>query len=113
MAETQVPATSQPTPTRTIPRAQYGSPPPLVPLSFIVQKHNDALYVLTHGELPQPPTNPATLREARVFAVGALYAHGWSWPAILDEEYPLSTGSSEGVKYERITRKYVHPTRYC
>lgn len=72
-----------------------------VSLPFIVQKHNAALHVLTHGQLPSPPADPAAAREARSYAAGALYAHGWSWPAVLDEEYPLATGSAGGVKYER------------
>lgn len=41
------------------------------------------------------------MRQARSFAVSALYAHGLAWPSILDEEYPQPSPPNEGVKYER------------
>ncbi|GJE84473.1 hypothetical protein PsYK624_005490 [Phanerochaete sordida] len=89
-------STPQPTPTR-------GQPvlPPSIPLSFIVQKHESAIHVLTHGRLPNLSQDTIDTRRARSLAAGALAAQGWAWPAILDEEYPAPSDTSEGVKYER------------
>lgn len=103
----QVPAVPHTTPgASTSSRAQQPASRS-VSLPFIVQKHSAALHVLTHGQLPSPPADPAAAREARSYAAGALYAHGWSWPAVLDEEYPLATGSAGGVKYESVVIEYV------
>lgn len=39
----------------------------------------------------------------RAIAIEALQNCGWSWPSILDEDYPPSGSQEEGVKYEQVT----------
>ncbi|PSR71828.1 hypothetical protein PHLCEN_2v12329 [Hermanssonia centrifuga] len=71
-------------------------------LIYIVQKHNNAIHVLTHGHVPSSSSEPADPSQHRSFAVGVLQSCGWLWPAILDEEYPPASGPEEGLRYERI-----------
>ncbi|KAG5636427.1 hypothetical protein H0H81_008102 [Sphagnurus paluster] len=70
------------------------------PLSFILAKHQAALAALSRDYQPQPLTI-ADQAEARAAAVQAVERHGWTWPDILDEEYPPATEG--GLKYERVT----------
>ncbi|KAI0080648.1 hypothetical protein K474DRAFT_1657456 [Panus rudis PR-1116 ss-1] len=77
-------------------------PPTGMPLPFIVHVHNVAIHVLTHGELPSNSVNPGQLIAQRSFAMQVLQAHGWFWPSILDEAYPMSAETVPGVKYERV-----------
>jgi len=41
------------------------------------------------------------LEASRLLAVQTVERHGWSWPAVLDEEFPAATEG--GLKYERTT----------
>ncbi|EKM59416.1 uncharacterized protein PHACADRAFT_114129 [Phanerochaete carnosa HHB-10118-sp] len=94
-------ATAQSTPQTAAQRLQ-ATPSPVIPLSFIVDKHETAIRVLTHGRLPLLSETILDNRQARSFAVSALYAHGWAWPAILDEGYPAQSDPNDGVKYEQV-----------
>ncbi|KAI0693815.1 hypothetical protein BC835DRAFT_1415708 [Cytidiella melzeri] len=79
-------------------------PTPL-PLEFIHNKHNTALYVLINGTLPTLDTQmvPRVNSATRAHAQRVLEMHGYSWPSVLDEEYPPPSAASQGVKYEHVT----------
>ncbi|KAI0091887.1 hypothetical protein BDY19DRAFT_566084 [Irpex rosettiformis] len=108
--QTPVPPPFQPTSSQaTAPRAQLQpqpmmTPPAPLPLEFIRNKHNTATHVLTYGHLPTwqshmvPRANPAT----RAHAQNVLQMYGYSWPFTLDEEYPPSTDTDQGVRYEQV-----------
>jgi hypothetical protein len=79
-------------------------PQPAAPrpaLAFIAYKHQKALGALssiitTHNELE---SSPAAMQAARSTALHTLQKNGWSWPSILDEEFP--SPSEGGLVYEK------------
>lgn len=86
-----------PTPTTSLPSTTTTSSPP----EFILWKHRDALSKLT---LSATPTSPSA--SACTEAVTFVNRHGFVWPSILDESYPLSKGET-GVKYEKVVIRYI------
>lgn len=104
-----VPSTSSPYPSSTPqPRPQQNgqylsSPPAATPLPFILNKHNTALHVLKHGRLPVTTLADNAQEPAlRQHALSVIQSYGWSWPSILDAEYPPDSDTNEGLKYERV-----------
>jgi hypothetical protein len=85
-------------------------PQPTQPLAFVLLKHQNALRALTHGAVGQVINIP-DLEASRSAAVQVVEAHGWSWPAILDEPFPAATAG--GVMYERVTIKFVVLYQMC
>lgn len=94
-----------------------GVPQPAAPrptLAFVVYKHQKALAVLSptviaHNELEN---SVATMQTARSTALHTLQKNGWSWPSILDEEFPAS--SEGGLVYENTVIEcvlYIHQPR--
>ena len=81
-----------------------GVPQPAIPrptLAFIVYKHHKALaalspIIIAHNELE---SSPVAMQAARSTAQHALQKNGWSWPSILDEEFPAP--SEGGLVYEK------------
>lgn len=114
-SDAQPPAASRPTsrtaPSRTQPQAVLSYPP--VPLAFITHKHNTAIQVLTNGQLPQPTSDTPELQRARALAILTVNANGFTWPTIFDQEYPTSSGSGEGVKYEQVVIECVSHELRC
>lgn len=83
-------------------------PAPRPTLAFIVYKHQKALAVLSpipisHNELEN---SPATIQAARSTALHTLQKNGWSWPSILDKEFPAP--SEGGLVYENTVIEYVY-----
>lgn len=76
-------------------------PPTPTPLAFILNRHNTAIHVLTHGSLPTSPALQAD-PASREYAVGVLEMYGFAWPTILNEEYPPNPEPGQGVKYEQV-----------
>ncbi|KAJ7499054.1 hypothetical protein FB451DRAFT_1548773 [Mycena latifolia] len=70
---------------------------PANPLSYVSARHQQALNALE--QLRVSHLDSDTLA-ARFSAIHAVERHGWSWPSILDDEFPPSTEG--GVKYERV-----------
>ncbi|KAJ7179260.1 hypothetical protein C8R46DRAFT_1073153 [Mycena filopes] len=70
---------------------------PANPLAYVVARHQQAFNALE--QLRVSPLDSDMLA-SRYAAVQAIERHGWSWPPILDDEFPLATEAS-GVKYER------------
>ncbi|KAF9815557.1 hypothetical protein IEO21_04557 [Rhodonia placenta] len=92
-----------PTPTTQRYRVQAPlSPPEASPLRHVGEKHQQALHILMGGNTGSAPTVPADNEHRRSVAINTLRSHGWSWPSILDEEYPANEAAGEGVKYERV-----------
>ncbi|KAH9951848.1 hypothetical protein B0H21DRAFT_874422 [Amylocystis lapponica] len=100
--DAQSPSRTSLPPHTTQPPLVHRSQPSLYasPLTHVIVKHNIALGVLTTGPVAG---NPPESESWRTLAVDTLRSHGWAWPAILDEEYPLPGNYGEGVKYERVT----------
>ena len=76
-------------------------------LAFIVYKHHKALSALSpiinaHNELE---SSPAAMQAARSTALHTLQKNGWSWPTILDEDFP--TPSEGGLVYEKTVIECV------
>ncbi|KAL4241415.1 Homocysteine-responsive endoplasmic reticulum-resident ubiquitin-like domain member 1 /2 [Abortiporus biennis] len=104
-------STPAPTPLSTQrlqPSSSTVRPPPYpqpvaggLPLPYIVAKHRAALQVLITGQLPQEP-NSSLLSSQRQYAVSVLNSYGWSWPRILDEDYPPADSSNPGLRYEQV-----------
>jgi hypothetical protein len=74
------------------------------PLTFVFCKHNEALFILNDGKLPNGrlPRDP-TLRS---LAVQVVERSGFVWPSVLDEDAPTLSDEDikeSGVKYERVT----------
>ncbi|KAJ7699943.1 hypothetical protein B0H17DRAFT_1005761 [Mycena rosella] len=69
---------------------------PTNPFSYVSARHQQALNALEQSRVSH--LDPDTLA-ARFSAVQAVERHGWSWPSILDDEFPAATEG--GVKYER------------
>jgi len=79
------------------------SPNPRPTLAFVQYKHQQALsYLCPYLPLPSPLENAAA---HKLIASDILTANGWSWPAVLDEEFPPSTGG--GVEYKITEMGYV------
>ena len=84
---------------------------PRPPLAFIAYKHQKALaalspIIIAHNELDN---SPVTMQAARSTALHTLQKNGWSWPSILDEEFP--TPSEGGLVYEKTVIEcvlYIH-----
>ena len=98
------------------PRMEFtGVPPPAAPrpsLAFITYKHQKALaalspiIIIAHYELEN---SPVAMQAARSTALHTLQKNGWSWPSILDEEFP--TPSEGGLVYEKTVIEcvlYIH-----
>ena len=87
-----------------------GVPQPAVPrptLAFIAYKHHKALAALSpiivaHNELE---SSSVAMQAARSTALHTLQKNGWSWPIILDEEFPAS--SEGGLVYEKTVIECV------
>ncbi|KAJ7086755.1 hypothetical protein C8R44DRAFT_862062 [Mycena epipterygia] len=69
---------------------------PTNPFSYVSARHQQALNALE--QLTVSHLDPDTLA-TRFPAVQAVERYGWSWPSILDDEFPPATEG--GVKYER------------
>jgi hypothetical protein len=74
------------------------------PLAFILLKHQNALRTLTPDAVDHV-IDIGDLETSRSLAVQTVERHGWIWPTILDEEFPLATEG--GLKYDRVTNKFV------
>ncbi|KAJ7781383.1 hypothetical protein B0H16DRAFT_1498219 [Mycena metata] len=70
---------------------------PANPFAYVVARHQQAFNALE--QLKVSPLDSDTLA-ARYAAVQAIERHGWSWPTVLDDEFPAGT-EGNGVKYER------------
>ena len=87
-----------------------GAPQPTAPrptLTFIAYKHQKALAALSpiivaHNELEM---SPVAMQAARSTALHTLQKNGWTWPSILDEEFP--TPSEGGLVYEKTVIECV------
>ncbi|KZT12857.1 uncharacterized protein LAESUDRAFT_746306 [Laetiporus sulphureus 93-53] len=80
------------------------SPLETSPLAVVAMMHQKAIHVLMNGTMP-PPSALSALPNAerqRLLAVQALRTYGWSWPAILDMEYPPAGDPADGLKYEQV-----------
>ena len=93
------------------PRMEFtGVPQPAAPrlaLAFIAYKHHKALgalssTIIANNELE---SSPVAMQTARSTALHILQKNGWSWPSILDEEFPAS--SEGGLVYERTVIECV------
>lgn len=92
------------------PRMEFTGVLPAAPrltLAFIAYKHHKALAALspiitTHYELE---SSPVAMQAARSTALHTLQKNGWSWPSILDEEFPAS--SEGGLVYEKTVIECV------
>ncbi|KAJ3914823.1 hypothetical protein F5877DRAFT_49759 [Lentinula edodes] len=74
------------------------SPPPALP-AYLISTHRQALSALTDLEGFTPEVFTSSDNEKEI-AVRFVNAHGYSWPAILDEGYPSTGADSEkGVRY--------------
>ena len=69
-----------------------------MPLEFILDRHNTALGVLMHGPRPAP-SGLVNAGAAKAQAKLVLQMYGYSWPTVLDEEYPELAASEQGVRY--------------
>ena len=83
-------------------------PPPIPqathPLAFVLLKHQNALHALTHEPIGYT-LDISDLGASRSLAIQAVELHGWTWPAILDEEFPAATEG--GLQYDRIDVEFV------
>lgn len=79
-----------------------------MPLGYILSKHNTAIHVLTNNALPTPNAQglPRADPTSRAYATHVLQMYGYSWPSVLDDEYP-SAPAGQGVKYEQVTLESV------
>ena len=73
-------------------------------LNFINFKHQGALLALLQGRVINASDTP-DYEFHRLWAVQVVERNGWSWPAILDEDFPAATEG--GLKYERVNLEYV------
>ncbi|KAI0306953.1 hypothetical protein B0F90DRAFT_1683786 [Multifurca ochricompacta] len=83
------------------------SVPGLAPISvgyinFIAFQHLNAASVLRYGRTVDDPP-PTGLAESRSLAMQLMSQWGYSWPHILDEEYPPLQDESAGIKYIPVT----------
>ncbi|KAG6837961.1 hypothetical protein H0H93_008355 [Arthromyces matolae] len=69
------------------------------PLSYILFLHQMALASLSAEMIP--PASPVYQDTARSLALQVVQGHGWEWPAILDQPFPLAVGG--GLQYQRVT----------
>lgn len=69
-------------------------------LTFVLFKHQIALRALTPDAVSHV-IDVGDLSASRSLAVQAVESHGWTWPAILDEEFPAATAG--GLKYDCVT----------
>ena len=87
------------------------APQPAAPrptLSFIIYKHQKALALLSPTVTPynnELENSLSSMQVARSVALNALQKNGWSWPSILDEDFPAR--SEGGLVYEHTTIEYV------
>ena len=80
---------------QAVPQASYTGP-----LPYIMHKHLDAIHALLHGCLPSG--QQSDMSQIRPAAMYSVQAYGWSWPTVLDEEYPPPSDPATGVKYEPV-----------
>lgn len=95
------------TPFLSAPDSTYGyfpqaAAPPPNPLTYVLFRHNNALLALMRNPLVVD-SDPAEMEAYRGLAIETVNRFGWSWPAILDAEFPEPSSDTEGVKYERTT----------
>ena len=60
--------------------------------------------VLRSGHVNEEPP-PTGIAESRNLAVQLMTMWGYSWPTVLDDEYPLPQDESAGIKYEPVSIK--------
>ncbi|GBE79340.1 hypothetical protein BKA93DRAFT_742938 [Sparassis latifolia] len=95
----QHPSSSSPQP------SQSTSLPSNSPLLYVVLRHNLALSVLRPNVNAAPlPQNHGQWRSA---SMTWLRNHGWSWPSVIDEEFPPSERSGQGLNYECVSMNNV------
>lgn len=70
------------------------------PLGFVQHMHQNAILALTQNRTITH-NNRNELDAARVWAVHVVERIGWTWPAILNEEFPSATEG--GLVYENVT----------
>ncbi|KAF8211256.1 hypothetical protein K438DRAFT_1916224, partial [Mycena galopus ATCC 62051] len=70
---------------------------PANPLAYVLARHQQAFNALEQLSVVHLDSDALA---ARFSAVQAVERHGWSWPSILDDEFPPATEG--GVKYERV-----------
>ncbi|KDR83580.1 hypothetical protein GALMADRAFT_219401 [Galerina marginata CBS 339.88] len=76
-------------------RMEFTTPPSRPPMAFVLYLHQKALSCLS-STMP-PPDALDNTPAARSLAFQTLERNGWTWPAILDGEFPPSTKG--GVEY--------------
>ncbi|GAW04144.1 hypothetical protein LENED_005914 [Lentinula edodes] len=89
---------SSTTTSKSAPTVTTAPPPPALP-AYLISTHRQALSALTdlEGFTPEAFTSSDNERE---IAIRFVNAHGYSWPATLDEGYPSTDVNSEkGVRY--------------
>ncbi|KAJ7276264.1 hypothetical protein B0H12DRAFT_1084419 [Mycena haematopus] len=103
----QPPLSATPTHVMPSPLSQFPSPSfsprpsifaPANPLAYVLARHQQALNALEQLRVSHLDSDTLAARSSAVLAVER---HGWSWPSILDDEFPPATMES-GVKYERV-----------
>ncbi|KAF7355196.1 NAD binding rossmann fold [Mycena sanguinolenta] len=70
---------------------------PANPLVYVLARHQQAFNALEQLRVSHLDSDTLAAKSS---AVQTVERHGWSWPSILDEEFPLATEG--GVKYERV-----------
>ncbi|KAJ6516030.1 hypothetical protein C8R45DRAFT_958511 [Mycena sanguinolenta] len=71
--------------------------PPANPLAYVLARHQQAFNALEQLGVSHLDSDTLAAKSA---AVQIIERHGWSWPLILDDEFPPATEG--GVKYERV-----------
>ncbi|CCM04861.1 uncharacterized protein FIBRA_07054 [Fibroporia radiculosa] len=71
-------------------------------LNYVNWKHHVALQTLLNGVSTLDTARMTDPDWWRSVAVQHLHLCGWSWPSVLDEEYPSAENSGEGLKYEQV-----------
>ena len=74
------------------------------PLGFVLSKHQNALRAVMGGTVTHSD-DVGDIEMSRTLAIQTIERHGWTWPPILDEEFPPATPG--GLKYERVTIEFV------
>jgi hypothetical protein len=78
----------------------YNAPPSSShPLAFVLHKHQNAILALTQNRMI-PYMNRNDLDASRAWAIHVVERNGWTWPAILNEEFPAATEG--GLLYDHV-----------
>lgn len=80
--------------------------PPPNPLTYVLYRHNNALLALMQEPLVLD-TDPTEMMLYRALAVETVNRFGWSWPAILDADFPAASNEAAGAKYERGSIRWI------